>query len=472
MAGAAATIEAHEENALARRAHVSGLVGVGVILGLGVAGADPGLWNAAWALFVDRVPDPALYFPLAVLGTCAALMFAAEACIRRRAAGRLCRVSAKLAARRYGAFAAECMLSYALGAFVLALVAALYGYLNEYGMARGGSYYGPWFRVVDLLWQGYVVLGLPYIVLTRALQDDPDADRKGVTYLVVKLAAKGLSAQAPLRLALTQDVFGMAHDPGLRTFTRSDFIALRGLLVKLFFLPLMTVFFLDQFSHLTHNFSYLGRLLGGADPAMQFGVRDFYNVSFSIVFSIDVGLAWCGYAVASRWIKNTTVSVEPTLLGWTVALLSYPPFQQVLGFYIQIPPEHGFLAIPSTPFVLAFAVVSVASYLVYMSATLVFGLRFSNLTHRGIITQGPYADIRHPAYAAKNLAWWTVMMPYVIYQAWTLDSPRQLAQILGLVALSTLYYLRAITEERHLSADPDYVAYCRRVPYRFIPKVL
>jgi protein-S-isoprenylcysteine O-methyltransferase Ste14 len=31
--------------------------------------------------------------------------------------------------------------------------------------------------------------------------------------------------------------------------------------------------------------------------------------------------------------------------------------------------------------------------------------------------------------------------------------------------------MRAITEERHLSQDPDYIQYKKDVPYRFIPKV-
>jgi protein-S-isoprenylcysteine O-methyltransferase Ste14 len=36
---------------------------------------------------------------------------------------------------------------------------------------------------------------------------------------------------------------------------------------------------------------------------------------------------------------------------------------------------------------------------------------------------------------------------------------------------SFIYFLRAITEERHLSNDPEYVAYAQKVRYRFIPGV-
>jgi protein-S-isoprenylcysteine O-methyltransferase Ste14 len=36
---------------------------------------------------------------------------------------------------------------------------------------------------------------------------------------------------------------------------------------------------------------------------------------------------------------------------------------------------------------------------------------------------------------------------------------------------SLLYFLRAITEERHLGNDPDYREYCKKVRYRFVPGV-
>src|SRR3546814_4847877 len=50
---------------------------------------------------------------------------------------------------------------------------------------------------------------------------------------------------------------------------------------------------------------------------------------------------------------------------------------------------------------------------IYAWATVAFGLRFSNLTHRGILTHGPYALSRHPAYLAKNLFWWCATLPFL-----------------------------------------------------------
>jgi protein-S-isoprenylcysteine O-methyltransferase Ste14 len=41
----------------------------------------------------------------------------------------------------------------------------------------------------------------------------------------------------------------------------------------------------------------------------------------------------------------------------------------------------------------------------------------------------------------------------------------------GFIGWGTIYFLRALTEEKFLMRDPDYVAYCRKVKYRFIPGI-
>jgi steroid 5-alpha reductase family enzyme len=86
----------------------------------------------------------------------------------------------------------------------------------------------------------------------------------------------------------------------------------------------------------------------------------------------------------------------------------------------------------------------------------VFGLRFSNLTHRGIITNGPYRWLRHPAYVTKSLSWWLIAVPFVPVQGDILEAVRLSALLL---LLNGVYALRAWTEERHLRRDPAYVRY-------------
>jgi hypothetical protein len=51
--------------------------------------------------------------------------------------------------------------------------------------------------------------------------------------------------------------------------------------------------------------------------------------------------------------------------------------------------------------------------IIYVWSTAVFGLRFSDLTHRGIITNGPYRWVKRPAFLTKNLSWWMISVPFI-----------------------------------------------------------
>lgn len=108
---------------------------------------------------------------------------------------------------------------------------------------------------------------------------------------------------------------------------------------------------------------------------------------------------------------------------------------------------------------------------VYVWATLVFGLRFSNLTHRGILTNGPFRFAKHPAYVFKNLSWWLISMPFLAG-----DPLDAIKFSLLLVLVNMIYNFRAKMEERHLSRDPAYVEYAlamnRRSIFRGLAKIL
>lgn len=354
-------------------------------------------------------------------------------------------------------FLLDSCLHYGVYLALLALVIFFFHTAGEYGFAREHPYYQPWFRLLDLAWSAWLWGGLPYVLLTRALRHSPEADRLDTAAMAIGWLGELLRARKP----------------SLGDEQRKN---LRALLVKLFFAPLMTVFFADQFPHLINNMGYLVDGLASAVAESRYSHRqfnqDFFNLSVALVFSVDVALAWCGYMVSSRWVDNQTRSVEPTLLGWVVCLVCYPPFQMFLGLYYGAPGEREVLQLGNLWLVSLLTAMMLASYLVYMAATLHFGVRFSNLTHRGIIRTGLYGLVRHPAYGAKNFAWWCVMFPVILYSAFNTSWKLALAQTLGLVLMTTVYYWRAITEERHLGADPHYREYCEQVRYRFIPGLI
>ncbi len=461
---------------LSRHSYLAGLAGVVAVMGMGYLAARRGVFKpvegaAAGVVHGWRVGgggDGDVNLSMAfVLLVCSAVMFAVELAIRLDVdKDKVIKLAPAIQEGRYASFLFECVQVYLAEVAILFVALGFYRTASEYGYRNNaGGYYKPWFAVMDTFFMIYVYGGMPYVLVTRALQHAPRSDRRQAAFTVIKMTRRMLGRLRRLDQA--------AMD-ALPAFDRYDKSALLGLLVKIFFVPLMTVFFADQFSHLVKNYEWM---MGDTWQLANVNLRDVHNVSHSVIFAIDVGLAWCGYVLSSRWIKNTIFSAEPTWEGWAVALLCYPPINRTLGSYYSAPPEDAFFAIPNHSVVTFFALLSILSFTVYTTATVMFGLRFSNLTHRGVISTGPYAYIRHPAYASKNFSWWCVMLPFALYEIyrarpWATHDWSSFLPVLGMVLMSGLYYRRAITEEQHLSRDPEYRIYMKKVPYRFIPGVL
>lgn len=182
--------------------------------------------------------------------------------------------------------------------------------------------------------------------------------------------------------------------------------------------------------------------------------------STQLLFTIDIVIATAGYALTFKWLDSHIRSVNPSLLGWMAALACYPPFG-IIGAGNLIDYQSGGtywdLWLAQAPALLkwSWGLALVACLCLYTWATLAFGIRFSNLTHRGILTHGPYRLLRHPAYVAKNLYWWLVHVPW-INQLGPLAALKCCAMLL---LVNALYALRAYTEERHLAEDPQYRQY-------------
>lgn len=180
----------------------------------------------------------------------------------------------------------------------------------------------------------------------------------------------------------------------------------------------------------------------------------------TLMFVVDVMFATVGYMLTIRALDSHIRSANPYAQGWVAALICYPPFI-LMGAGGPLDYHAGTADwvywLQGRPLMLATTgAVLVALTAIYAWATVAFGLRFSNLTHRGILTHGPYAFSRHPAYLAKNIFWWLSTLPFLVTSASAADAVRNTI-IMGIV--SGVYWWRAKTEERHLGADPAYRAY-------------
>ena len=226
---------------------------------------------------------------------------------------------------------------------------------------------------------------------------------------------------------------------------------LRAWTVKGFFSAFMISILPGGFEHVvTYDFSGFG-----SDP-----VR-FAGLLIQLLFLIDVQIGTVGYLVTLKPLDAQIRTANPHLAAWLAALICYPPFI-LMGDggpldYHPATSDWAYWFEGHTALLWVWAVLLVFLTAVYAWATVAFGLRFSNLTYRGVLTNGPYRFTRHPAYLSKNLFWWCATLPFLATTgAWT-DTVRNTA-ILAMV--SGVYYWRAKTEEAHLGgADPKYRAY-------------
>jgi len=301
---------------------------------------------------------------------------------------------------------------------VYALIALGYWLFPEYG----GSFYDSYYFVLFRVWPGLAVLAIPYFFWLDGRMDNPVDGCWHAGMAVLGQWSQG-STEALGQL-------------------------IRGWLIKAYFLPLMFIYTVDS----------IGNIVYGIESGALFDAHRWYDFSYHLIFMVDLVFACIGYSLALRLFDNHIRSAEPTMLGWTVALVCYQPLWNLIGGqYLAYNPDGSGWGARLSGLLLAdiWPIVILVLLGFYVWATITFGLRFSNLTHRGILTNGPYRFTKHPAYIAKNISWWLISVPFIVSGS-VFDAVRN---CMLLLMLNTIYYLRARTEERHLSQDPVYVQY-------------
>lgn len=297
-------------------------------------------------------------------------------------------------------------------------VGAFYLVLPEYA----GAFYEP-FRAAAL-WclPGLVVISPLYISWVDRRQVEPD---DAYAQLGALLGGRRPQSWAPL----------LAHG--------------RAWVVKGFFLPLMFVFLANSLRSVW--------AIEALPPLDRFDL--YFEHLMDLFYLIDVLIAVIGYGLTLRVLDTQVRSTEPTVAGWVVCLVCYPPFwTSLLTPYFAYERDGlrwGTVFDQWPVLYLAWGGAILLLVGIYAWATVAFGLRFSNLTNRGIITNGPYRWTKHPAYICKCLSFWMISVPFVPGAGWLVA----VQSCLLLLGCNLLYVLRARTEERHLLADPAYREY-------------
>ncbi|MDE2436670.1 MAG: protein-S-isoprenylcysteine methyltransferase [Sphingomonadales bacterium] len=182
------------------------------------------------------------------------------------------------------------------------------------------------------------------------------------------------------------------------------------------------------------------------------------SLLITLMFVLDEQIGTVGYVLTMKPLDAQIRSANPFLAGWLAALLCYPPFQVMspadrpLFYLAATDGDNNWLRVLAGHDALLWLWAALLVLLtgIYAWATVAFGIRFSNLTYRGVLTNGPYAFSRHPAYLSKNLFWWCATLPFLVTTGSFTDMARN-TFFLGCV--SAIYFWRAKTEERHLLGE-------------------
>jgi protein-S-isoprenylcysteine O-methyltransferase Ste14 len=213
---------------------------------------------------------------------------------------------------------------------------------------------------------------------------------------------------------------------------------LLGWMVKGFFMPLMFVPLCDDIQNLlTTNFR----------DVVTWG--DLYGYLYSFLYFIDLHFANIGYMCTFRLCDTHIRATESTLVGWVAALMCYSPINTITSFYFDYSNDitwstwlEGY---PVVAFMWGSSILILTA--LYSLAGVYFGIRFSNLTHRGIITSGPYAITKHPAYLFKNISWWMVSVPFAAQGGWEVA----LKNSIGLLMFNVSYVANCLDRSHYES---------------------
>lgn len=312
----------------------------------------------------------------------------------------------------------------------------------------------------------YAVVLIPYYVRYPWLHSKAFVFLRGLRFSMARMrqppsrARLALQAGQRWRLPLRAGLSPAAKQAGL------------ALLLKFFFAPLMINWCLNHVGDMANSVAQLFVGVNEGITGRQLFDSSLFWACFQLILFVDTLLFTIGYIVEVPALHNRIRTVDPTFFGWAICLACYPPFNDFTGRFLEWQ-SSDFPQFENTAVHFAANISLLVALAIYSWASVALGFKASNLTNRGIVAHGPYSYVRHPAYAAKNLAWWIGAVPNLYFIFASGDVRNAAYALLALCGWTAIYALRAITEERHLLlTDNGYSEYMARVKWRFIPGII
>ena len=312
----------------------------------------------------------------------------------------------------------------------------------------------------------YVIVLVPFYATYPWMHSKAYVFLQGLWFSILRLrrptsrARTASLAHQPLRLPLKASPSPAARQAGL------------ALLLKFFFAPLMINWCLGHIADMSSSVVQCWDAFANGVRGRALFDSSLYWALFQCILFADTLLFTIGYIVEVPALHNRIRSVDPTFFGWFVCLACYPPFNDFTSRMLEWQ-SNDFPHFDNDYVHFAANIVLLVAMAIYSWASIALGFKASNLTNRGIVARGPYSVVRHPAYAAKNFAWWIGAIPTLGVWFASGDLHAVAYSVFSLCGWTAIYVLRAITEERHLlMAGNGYAEYMGRVRWRFIPGVV
>lgn len=228
---------------------------------------------------------------------------------------------------------------------------------------------------------------------------------------------------------------------------------------------------------LDYNIGYLGEMFHQAvlythSAGIIHGIIQYIDDSadmwLTMITMIITVIFTISYLTEFSFLKNKIKSIDVTPLGILSCIICYQPIRALAQEFIVGYPNNQ-TPINNLTFRIVLYLLIILVYIINLLAIVRLGTKSGNLTNRGIVTKFPYNIIRHPNYAMEICLIILTSAPIYLMQEFSIFE--KILMTLGFILWIFIYYVRAITEERHLIKDPEYKEYVEKVKYRFIPKL-